>query len=156
MSEIIYSKPFKIAALLIAFFLVALISFAGGMAVGFHKAKFSFRWGANYERNFMGPPMRGPFGFFPKMMGRGFRNANGLAGKIISITDDKLVIKDRDSKENTVKVTKKTIIKDRGEDLKINELKKDDTVVVLGNPSDKGVIEADLIRIFPLKPWPRW
>jgi hypothetical protein len=54
MNEIIKSKGFKLAALAVAFILVALVSFAGGAKVGFRKALFSCRWGENYERNFMG------------------------------------------------------------------------------------------------------
>lgn len=153
-NEIIKSKGFKIAALVMAFILVALISFAGGAKIGFRKALFSCRWGENYERNFMGPrpPFGGP-GFMPEMMrgfeGRDFRNPHGLSGTIISISDNKLIIKDNDGKENTVGVTDKTIInKTRFDNLKLSDLKTDDKVVVMGRPDDSGVVNAILIRVF--------
>ena len=59
------SKKFKIAALVVGAFILALVSFAGGMAIGFRKAKFSYKFGENYERNFTG---HGPSGM---MDGRG-------------------------------------------------------------------------------------
>jgi len=67
------SKGFKIAALVVAAMLIALVSFIGGAKVGAHRALFSCRWGENYERNFMGgrPPMNGHQDFFGPMM-RGF------------------------------------------------------------------------------------
>lgn len=148
------SKGFKIAALVVAFILVAFISFAGGMKIGSRKALFSCRWGENYERNFMGPrPPIGRSGFMDPMMrdfeGRGFRNAHGLAGTVISIIDNKLIVKDEDNKENMVVVTDKTIInKTRFDNLKISDLKPDDKIVVMGKPDDNGIVNAVLIRVF--------
>jgi len=144
------SNKSKIITIIIGGILIALISFAAGAAVGFKKAKFSYKWGENYERNFIGPPPPppGPMGFFPDFSGRDFRNAHGLAGKIISTTDNKLIIQDRDNKENTVSVTDKTIIKQGRSDLKLGDLKQNDDIIVVGNPDDNGVINADLIRVF--------
>lgn len=152
------SKKIKIAAIIVGVFLIALIIFASGVAVGLHKAKFSCDWGKNYERNFMGPrinDMERP-GFLPgpppefmnKIEGRDFRNAHGLSGEIISIADNTIVIKDRDNKENTVAVTEKTMIKSRQNDLKISDLKQGDKIIIMGKPGDNGVVNADLIRIF--------
>lgn len=150
--ETMQSKKFKIAALAVGVVIVALVSFAGGMAIGFRKARFSYKFGENYERNFVGGPFQGSQG---EMMGRGsrgmmgdFRNAHGLAGTIISIADSNLIIKDKDGKENTIAVTDKTIIKRQRDDIKISDLKQDDQVVVIGSPGDNGVINADLIRVF--------
>ena len=157
MKNLTDSKNFKIITIVIGVILVALLSFAAGMHIGFKKAKFSYRWGENYERNFMGPRSgmmgpgfmgRGPMGFFRDFGGKDFRNAHGLAGKIVSITDNKLIIKDQDEKENTVAVTDRTVIKKRREDIKISDLKQDDWVVVVGNPDESGVINSDIIRVF--------
>jgi hypothetical protein len=147
----------NIIALVVGAVLIALLSFAAGIHVGFKKAKFSYKWGENYERNFMGPRPgmmgpgfmdRGPMGFFREFGGKDFRNAHGLSGTIISIADNKLIIKDRDEKENTVSATDKTIIKQRRDTLKISDLKTGNIVVVVGNPDDSGVINADIIRVF--------
>jgi hypothetical protein len=86
---------------------------------------------------------------FPRNIeGRDFRNAHGIAGTIISIADNNLIIKDRDNKENTVAVTDKTIIKDHMVDVKISDLKANDQIVVMGTPNDQGIVNADLIRVF--------
>lgn len=146
------SKTFKIITAIVGLILIILVSFAGGVAVGLHKARFSYRWGENYERNFMGPGSGGMNdgmrGFFRNFEGRDFRNAHGLAGTIISIADNNLVIKDKDNKESTVAVTDKTIIKSGRDNIELGGLKQNDQIVVIGNPGDNGVINASLIRIF--------
>lgn len=141
-----------VAAMVLGIFILMLVSFASGIKVGTHKAKFSSDWGKNYERNFMGarPEKKGPFGggMMKDFEGRGFRNTHGLAGTIISIADNNIIVKDRDGKENTVAVTDKTIIKSRQDDLKIENLKADDRIVVMGNPDENGMVSAVLIRVF--------
>jgi len=160
--EVVKSKNFKMAIGIVGVVLFALIIFAGGVAVGLKKAHFSYQWGQNYERNFMGSGFPrgemmdresgrgdgGMMGFFRDMEGRGFRNAHGLAGTIISVSDNNLIVKDRDNKENTVTVTDKTIIKRNADDLKITDLKANDQIVIMGTPNDQGVVSADLIRVF--------
>lgn len=154
-NEIVKSKKFKIAVLVVGVFFVALVSFAGGVAVGFKKARFSYKFGENYERNFIGPHMRGPMGmmgrpgeFDPDFMSRGFRNAHGIAGTIISVADNKIIIKDRDGQENTISVDDKTLIKRGRDTISVNDLKNDDQIVVMGRPGDNGTISADLVRVF--------
>ena len=157
--EIMKSKKFQIAIIALGFFLVAFVSFAGGVVVGLKKARFSYKFGENYERNFIGGlpagglmgmmrPGSGPRGMTGDFEGRGFRNAHGIAGDIISIADNKIVLKDRNGQENTISVGEKTLIK-RGQDtISINDLKNDDRIVVMGKPGDDGTVSADLIRIF--------
>lgn len=156
--EMLKSKKFKIAALVVGAFILALVSFAGGVATGFRKAKFSYKFGENYERNFIGGPFqgsmggmmgdRGPRGMLPDFEGRGFRNPHGIAGSIISVADNKIVIKDRDGQENTISVSDKTLIKRGRDTIGINDLKNDEQIVVMGRPGDSGTINADLIRVF--------
>ena len=152
------SKKLKIAVWIIGGFLIALVIFAFGLTAGFHKAKFSCDWGKNYERNFMMPHPgmmdgpRGPMGMmgekFRDFEGRDLRNAYGIAGTIISIASDKLIVKDKDEKENTISVSNETIIKSGRDDIKIADLKNDDEVVIMGKPGDGGMVNADLIRVF--------
>lgn len=155
MKNLIQSKKFKIAAGIVGVLLISLISFAVGVGVGFRKARFSYAFSENYERNFAGFPGRpeGPMGFMKEPMhdfsGRGFRNAHGLAGTIISIADNSLVVKDNDNKENTITISNKTVIKDGPVDVNLSDLKPDIRVVVMGRPNDNGTIDADFIRVFP-------
>lgn len=156
--ELVQSKYFKVAAITVGVFIVALSSFATGIAIGIHKAKFSYAWGENYERNFVGGRgnmmggerggMMDRFGLNGKFDGRNFRNAHGIAGKVLSVSDNSLIINSRDNKENTIAVSDKTIIKRNGETIKLSDIVKDDKVVVVGNPGDNGVINADFIRVF--------
>lgn len=156
--EMMQSKNFRIAAAVAGVFLVALVSFASGLAVGFHKARFSYAFGENYERNFIGGPrgmmpgerggMMERAGFPGAFDGRDFRNAHGVTGTIISISDSAIIVKDKDEKENAVAVTEKTLIKNGRTTVVLGELKAGDRVVVIGQPRDNGVVSADLIRIF--------
>jgi hypothetical protein len=151
------AKVLIVAAIAIGVIILMLGSFAGGVKVGFRKAKFSSDWGKNYERNFMGPrpgemgpggDRGGMMGMMRDFEGRDFRNAHGLAGTIVSIADNNIIVKDKDGKENTVAVTEKTLIKSRQTDLKIGDLKADDQIVVMGSPNESGVVDAVLIRVF--------
>ena len=164
MKEMIQSKTFKIISITIGIFLVLIIIFGAGVAVGFRKAKFSNDFGKNYEQNFMGSRFNdfrggmmggelrgGPgdmMGLARDFEGRGLRNAHGLAGTIISIDNNNIVVKDRDNKENTVTVNDQTLIKSQQDNLKVGDLKVNDQIVVMGNPSDNGVVNASLIRVF--------
>lgn len=160
MQEILKSRSFKIAAVIIGSVAIALVIFTAGVNVGFHKAKFSFKFGENYERNFMGPypgmdkPMNlnGPMGMMREKVrdfeGSDFRNPHGISGTIISISENSLIIKDKDNKENTVSVDDETVIKLGRDTIKIGDLKNDKEVVIIGRPGDDGVINADLIRVF--------
>lgn len=150
------SKIVVVLAIILGIVILMLGSFAGGVAVGLRKAKFSYRWGENYERNFIGgkPGMPGGgekggiTGMLKNFEGRDFRNAHGLAGTIISIANNNIIVKDKDGKENTVAVTDETIIKNGRDDVKLGDLKQDNQIVVMGSPDENGVVNASLIRIF--------
>lgn len=156
--EMVQSKYFKVTAVTVGVFIVAFASFAAGIAVGIHKAKFSYAWGENYERNFVGGRgnmmggyqggMMDRFGFGGRFDGRDFRNAHGIAGVVLSVSDNSLIISDRDNRESTVGVNEKTIMNRNGESVKLGDIVKGDRVVVVGNPGDNGTVNADFIRVF--------
>lgn len=153
------SKTVRTSAIVIGILLVALVSFSAGLAVGFHKARFSYAFGENYERNFVGGKfpdrddrismMRGGMMNSPDFEGRGFRNAHGISGEILSITDANIIIKGRDNAENTIAISEQTLIKSGPDSLSVNDLKTGLKVVVIGKPNDTGTINADFIRVFP-------
>lgn len=153
-NKLIHSKKFKIAVVIVGAVLIVLVSFAAGVAVGLTKARFSYRFGENYERNFAGPRMMGPgpgpMGrFMGGFEGRNFRNAHGLAGTVVSVSGTNLVVKDRNGQENNVAVSDNTVIKSGRDTIKIADLQNNEWVVIMGKPGDSGVINADLIRVFP-------
>jgi len=157
--EILASKTVRISAIVIGVLLVSLVSFAGGVAVGFHKAKFSYAFGENYERNFIqggrfdrdarGGVMQGNMMFGRDFEGKGFRNSSGAAGEIISLSDTSIIIKDRDGKESTIAITGSTLMKSGRTTIKASDLKAGDSIVIIGKPSDTGAVNADFIRVFP-------
>lgn len=156
--EMFASKLVKTTAIVIGIALVALISFSGGLAVGFHKAKFSYAFGENYERNFANGKfqgrddgrgmLRGGTMGDRDFEGKNFRNGHGISGEILSVTDTSIVIKDRDNQENTASINEKTIIRNGRNSVKATDLTAGTKVVIIGNPSDTGTIDADFIRIF--------
>lgn len=142
------SKLFKGMLLGIGVFIVILLIFKLGMFVGFKKANFSFRWGENYHRNFAGPEG----GFFQEFEGKDFIDAHGVFGQIIKIDGSTLIIKGNDNVEKIVLVKDDTTIMSLREKIKVNDLKINDNIVVVGDPNDFGQIEAKLIRIMSLLP----
>lgn len=135
----------SIFAILLIFLLLI---FKLGMLVGFRKAGFSYKWGENYHRNFAGP--RG--GFFGDSFGKDFIEAYGTFGQIIKIDGSTLIVKGRENVEKIVLVKENTTIKHLRETIKLSDLKVDDYIVVIGEPNDKGQIEAKFIRVMPPPP----
>ena len=164
MKEFFASKRFRIAIGSLGAVIVMLASFAAGVAVGFHKAKYSYEWGNNYERNFVkgfasgrddgrsgsrggmmqGGGMMGGFGF---SSGGDLRNAHGISGTILSVSGNAVVVTDRGGKENTVAIDGRTVIKDGRDTVSASSLTAGEQVVIVGNPGSTGVVNADLIRI---------
>jgi len=96
----------------------------------------------------MGGPGQSPRDMMRGFEGRGFRNSHGIAGAIISVADNQIVIKDRDGQENTISVSDQTLIKRGQSTISVNDLKNDEQIVVMGRPGDNGMVNADLVRVF--------
>ncbi len=151
-NKIFQSKKLRITLIVIGALIVLLIVFGVGMAVGFRKANFSFRWAENYHKNFAGP-REGFFGDFRRdFEGRDFIEAHGVFGEIIELTkvglDNAFIVRGRDDMEKIIITTKDTVVKKGMETMK-DYLKVGDQVVIIGSPNDNGQIEAKLIRVMP-------
>ncbi len=147
--EYIASKDFKLIIYIILGIGIALIIFQVGVFVGYRKATFSYRWGDNYSQAFgrsggRGMPMMGGVPF-----DRPFSDAHGVAGKIISITLPQIVVESVDNTEQTITVTDTTAVLRFRDKITVQDLKIDDMIVVIGNPTDSGIVDARLIRILP-------
>ncbi|MDO8582161.1 MAG: hypothetical protein Q7S16_04795 [bacterium] len=143
--KLFQSKKFRMVLWIIGGVVLFLIVFSAGVAVGFKKANFSYRWGENYHKNFGGP--RG--GFFKDFDGRDLIDTNGVSGQIIKISGPALVIKGRDNKERIVLVNATTVIQRGKEAVSSADFSLDDFVVIIGEPNDVGQLEAKFIRIMP-------
>jgi hypothetical protein len=139
------SRSFTVILIVIAVLFGLSLAFGLGVSVGFHKARFSYQWGENYDRNF-GGPKRGIIGIFG---GSNFMNSHGISGSIMKIDGSTVVIRGRNNVEMTVLVTDKTIIRMGNQNLKVSDLKIDENVIIIGNPDNSGQIQVELMRVLP-------
>jgi hypothetical protein len=142
-----------IIGLLIAIIVLAIFQF--GVMVGYKKANFSRNMGDNFQRNFMGEFGEnrlggGPFGGFGGEMD--FPGGHGAVGEIVSINLPNIVVTGPDNLEKTVIVDSKTAVRQFREEIKSEDLKTGQFIVVLGNPNDDGAVLAKLIRVVPPPP----
>lgn len=142
----------KIAIAIGALFVLALLvgTFSIGIAVGYRKARFSYAWGENYHRNFAGP--RGGFirNFGQEMSGGDFVGGHGTFGQIIDLRDQQIVVRGKDTIEKVIVVTSDTDIQRFKDSIQMSDLVLDESIVVIGEPSDQGTIEAKFIRVMPM------
>jgi len=125
-----------------------ILIFGAGVLVGEMKARFSYRWAENYQRNFAGPRAGFMAGMpMPFMTGGDFIQSHGVFGQIIKVNSD-LVIKGKNNVENVVIISTSTAIQKGRQTITKEDLKVGDNVTVIGSPNDQGQIEAKLIRVF--------
>ncbi len=143
--EISESKVFRAVLYVIGVVVVLLLVFHAGMSMGYRRALFSTHYGQNYYNNFAEPRR----GFMREFDGGGMMNSHGVAGAILKVDADNLMIKGHDGQEKLVILTEKTQIMDRRNQIKVVDLKVGEEIVVIGAPNDKGQVEAKLIRVLP-------
>ena len=140
------SKIFKEIILAICGLIILAFVFGLGVFVGTEKAEFSFRWADQYHKNFAGP--QGGF-FGDDTMGQNFTDANGIFGQIIKINGGTVVIKGKDNVEKNILVSDKTTIVYLRKNIKLSDLKINESVIVIGDPDNNGQIKAELVRVMP-------
>ncbi len=144
-NKFFHSKVFQRFFFSIAGLIILLLVFGLGMAVGFRKANFSYRWGENYHRNFGGPRN----GFFQNFSGKDFIGSHGVFGQIIKIELPNIIINGDNNTEKIIVLKNDTVINFFRDTITPNDLKVGDNIVAIGSPNDAGQIEAKLIRIMP-------
>ncbi|MBU6447827.1 hypothetical protein KGQ24_03235 [Patescibacteria group bacterium] len=122
-----------------------LLVFQLGISVGYHKANFAIKWAQNYKRDFGGPRM-GMFGIYT---GNNFMYGHGVLGTIAKITPDSIVIRSADNSEKIVNIDSDTVLNQAAQNIKLQDLKTDQQVIVIGSPNQDGTIDAKIIRVFP-------
>lgn len=115
----------------IGILLVAIIIFQTGMIVGRGKESIMNEQKERYPLNQPLP------------------TAHGTAGKIISISLPTILVADEDHTEKIILLREETIIRSLRASLLANELSINDYIVVIGTPTTKGYIQANLIRVLP-------
>jgi hypothetical protein len=94
-----------------------------------------------------------PGDFSMGIKGGDFANPHGSIGKIIKISLPIIIIEDRDNIEKKALIGSDTVLKGVKDNIKVNDLKVGDMVMVIGTPNDDNIqIEAKLIRILPPLP----
>jgi hypothetical protein len=154
-ADFFHSDLFTHIVAIVGGVLVAVFIFEAGVAVGYHEATFSSRWGENYERNFGGPG-HGFHKFFG-LPGNNLPNPNGAFGKIISITASStdattLIVASDQKPEQKVLISSTTILRSQENTVGLDALKVGSYVVVLGTPDNSGEILASLVRLLPFPP----
>jgi hypothetical protein len=154
--NVFQSKGFKVFIFTIAILVILLMVFKLGLIVGGRRADFACRWSDSYHRNFGGP--KG--GFMGDLKDRDFIDASGIYGQIIKIDNStsttttepavlKIIIRGRDNVEKMILVGAGTVVTRLKDNLRPQDLKIDNLVVVIGEPNQQGQIEAKLIRVIP-------
>lgn len=126
-------------------FAVVLIVFQAGMSVGYRKATFSIGGGDRYYRMIGGKPMMP----LPGFVRDDFSASHGAAGRIVSVSLPTFIVASPDNVEKTVLVGDKTEIRRFRNAAAPSDILPDNFVVVLGDPDDRGEINAKFIRLIP-------
>lgn len=139
-----HSKALKRTAFILTGLIILIGVFALGMNVGFYKARFTDNWIKNYPANFANgtgvypmplPPPNGSF------------NNHGVLGTILSTDGKTVIIKDEADTEKTIVLSSDTAYRQDSKNLKAEDLKISQKIVVIGSPNEQGQIEAKFIRI---------
>jgi hypothetical protein len=141
-----FANPFfKWTVFVLVELIIVIFIFSLGIKVGRHEERFTQNWIQNYPRNFGGPQT------FNVAFGTPgpFVQPHGLFGTVLSKAVDgkSLVIKGQDNVEKTVEIDSNTTIQKGFSTIKFSELKAKDSVIVIGDPTEQGEIDAKFIRV---------
>ncbi len=141
-----HSKLFKIILAIGASIIIILLAFLSGIAVGFHKASFSYRVGEHYDTLFG----RNNGAMLPVPIDSdAIPGGHEAAGKIISIELPVFVVVGPDNIEKKVDIGYETVITELHNTASSSDLKVGDSAVIIGMPGTDSDIDARFIRIFP-------
>lgn len=146
MSAIKSRRWIRIAAICFTGAVVILATFQVGVSIGFKKAAFSERSGANFIRVFGGPASSPTF-FAERLPG-----GHGAAGRVVSVSLPSFIVEGGDRVERIVETGFDTSIKRGQLVVGPSDLRAGSYVVVLGEPGGQGQIRAKVVRIMPSSP----
>jgi hypothetical protein len=144
--KIFESKKFMYLLCAIAGLIVLALVFRAGELTAYRKAAFVEGWSNHYEENFADdhhPLFSDADDQFP--------NTHGAIGKVIKISLPQIVVlDDNDKTEKSVMIGAGTSIFKKKKTLQPADIKVDDKVVVIGEPTNAGQVDAKFIRILPM------
>lgn len=151
LDKILESRALKLAIVSMVVFIAFAFVFGCGIYIGTERANFAYKWAEQYHENFAGPEK----GFMENVMDRKFTESSGVIGEIIKIGDNMITVRGNDNLEKNILISKNTKIVKQKNNVPSDKLKIGDIIVVIGEPTNKGQINAQLIRIVPIKPTSR-
>ena len=118
-----------------------------GEEFGYKKAELTDRMSDGYYKAFgpRNPGQSGPFGYLFDDQ----TDPHGVAGKVINVSDNNILVADNGGIEKIVTIDKTTIIKNRRDNIDIREIKTGDYIVIIGVPATDGHINAKMVRVLP-------
>lgn len=121
-----------------------------GEEFGYKKAELTDHMSDNYYKAFgpHDPGQNGPLGYLFDDQ----TDAHGVAGKVINVSDNKILVADNEGIEKNVLVDKTTILKNHRDNITTKDIKPGDYIVVIGSPTTDGQINAKIVRIVPTPP----
>ncbi len=134
--------------------LLLLMVFWLGMMVGEHKAQFTLKWGEKYEdhfggMNFSAEPGRG---FLPRPSEKPGIGGHGVAGEILEVDEDSMIILGANNLELVVLIDSDTRVIIGRSFVELDKVEVGTHAVVIGSPTKDAEIDARMIKIFDKAP----
>ena len=148
MNTFFETKLFTKMLVLLGVLLVAWVIFAAGIFVGYHKASFSKDWDDSYRQGMMNP--NSPLA--PFINNDDEVNPHGAIGEIVSVNFPEIMIKRPQNAEQIVIISSSTTIRMIHGMASTSEISAGQFAVAIGEPNNKGEIQASFIRILPPLP----
>jgi len=145
MKKLFENKSFATTLKVLVALLIGWVLFAAGIFVGYHKAAYSLDRDDIYKNGLNGT--NSPFA--PFMHGSDDANPHGAMGQIISVNFPLLMIKGPESAEQVVIISSSTTIRLLHGMASTSDIKAGQFAISIGEPNDKGEIQASFIRIIP-------
>ncbi|MEI6316562.1 MAG: hypothetical protein WCO65_02445 [bacterium] len=118
-----------------------------GEEFGYKKAELTDHMSDGYYKAFgpHDPGKAGPFGYLFDDQ----TDTHGVAGKVVAIKNNIILVADNEGIEKNVLVDKTTIIKNQRNTILIGDIKPNDYIIVIGTPTPDGQINAKIVRVLP-------
>lgn len=143
--KLYFYKELRVIAYIFGVLCIAGVIFQVGVFIGYHKANFGREWGDHYRNNF---GMERPDSFKGMIHGK-LPSSHGALGKVLKVSLPTFIVQDKDGTEKTILINEKTLIRLGMQNASSSSLTSDNLVIVFGEPTNQGQIEAKLIRIMP-------